>query len=63
MHHLLLSGLLGTEPVHVPLSPPPPSRNSEKPEGLQAPHPYPGLGSSWMEQLGRRDLGVWNMVI
>ena len=46
-----------------PLSPPPPSRNSEKLEGPVGSPPLPRAGSSWMEQLGRRDLGVWNTVI
>lgn len=46
----------------LPLSPPPPSRNSEKPEGLRAPHPYPGLGaagwSNWEE--GTWESGIWS---
>lgn len=48
----------------LPAPPPlPPRRNSEKPEGLGFSLPLLRARSSWMEQLGRGDPGVWKMVI
>lgn len=56
--------LQGTDSLStLPLSPSPPCRNSEKLEGPAGSPPLPRARNSWMEQLGRRDLGVWNMVI
>lgn len=44
-------------------SPPPASRNSEKLEEPGYSLPPPQARSSWMEQLGRGNPGVWTMVI
>ena len=57
------SGELAASPHRPPPTSRPPSRNFEKLEGPADSPLLPQARSNWIEQLGRGDPGVWNMVI